>query len=112
MLITEKLALDGPYSEDIGPDLLQPKESDEVVLCLNYDGKFGLNNINRFFQNANQSGPAITWYEWTYKKGDRILFNETPFALYVFDECHFHDILIVGRTDVGRDCLLYTSRCV
>lgn len=78
MLITEKLALDGPYSEDIGPDLLQPKESDEVVLCLNYDGKFGLNNINRFFQNANQSGPAITWYEWTYKKGDRILFNETP----------------------------------
>lgn len=53
MLITEKLALDGPYSEDIGPDLLQPKESDEVVLCLNYDGKFGLNNINRFFHYGN-----------------------------------------------------------
>lgn len=76
-LITEKLALTGPYSENIGPNLLQQSEADEVVLCLNYDGKFGLNNINRFFQNANPN-PAISWYEWIYKVGDRILFNETP----------------------------------
>jgi len=55
VLITEKLSMDGPYSEDISPNLLVPIEDDEVVLCLNYDGKFGLNNINRFFQNANQS---------------------------------------------------------
>jgi ATP-dependent exoDNAse (exonuclease V) alpha subunit len=45
-LITEHLAIDGPYSEDIGPSLLTQVNPDEVVLCLNYDGKFGLNNIN------------------------------------------------------------------
>lgn len=77
VLITEKLSMDGPYSEDISPNLLEPIEDDEVVLCLNYDGKFGLNNINRFFQNANESKTVVTWYEWTYKTGDRILFNET-----------------------------------
>ena len=77
ILITERLSFDGPYSEDIGPDLLKPNEDDEVVLCLNYDGKFGLNNINNYFQNANQNGPAVSWYEWTYKVGDRILFNES-----------------------------------
>ena len=77
VLITERLSFDGPYSEDIGPNLLTPIEQDEVVLCLNYDGKFGLNNINNYFQNANTSGPAVSWYEWTYKVGDHILFNES-----------------------------------
>lgn len=77
ILITEKLAMDGPYSEDIGPALLHQEEDDEVVLCLNYDGKFGLNNINNYFQNANTNGPAISWCEWNYKVGDRILFNES-----------------------------------
>jgi ATP-dependent exoDNAse (exonuclease V) alpha subunit len=76
-LITEKLAMDGPFSEDIGKNVLEDTGySDEVVLCLNYDGKFGLNNINSYFQNKNPSKP-ITWEEWTYKEGDRILFNDT-----------------------------------
>ena len=74
--ITEKLTLLGPYTTDIGPEILQQKINDEVILCLNYDGKFGLNNMNRFFQNANQNSPAVSWYEWSYKKGDRILFND------------------------------------
>ena len=76
-LITEKLAMDGPFSEDIGKNVLEETGySDEVVLCLNYDGKFGLNNINSYFQNKNPSKP-VTWEEWTYKEGDRILFNDT-----------------------------------
>ena len=74
--ITEFLAMDGPYSEDISPAIFKDVGDDEVVLCLNYDGKFGLNNINRYFQNANTKHPAVTWHEWTYKVGDRILFNE------------------------------------
>lgn len=74
--ITEKLAYDGPYSEDIGPKILEKIENDEVVLCLNYDGKFGLNNINTYFQNANPE-EAVSWQEWNYKIGDRVLFNDT-----------------------------------
>lgn len=76
-LITEILAIDGPFSEDIGPKLLDREDDDEVILCLNYDGKFGLNNMNNYFQNANKLGEAISWREWTYKVGDPILFNET-----------------------------------
>ena len=76
-LITEKLVIDGPFSEDIGPKVLIPSERDEVVLCLNYDGKFGLNNMNNYFQNANKNGPAVSWQEWTYKIGDPILFCDT-----------------------------------
>lgn len=76
-MITEKLVIDGPFSEDIGPSIFEREEEDEVILCLNYDGKFGLNNINQYFQSANAKGEAVTWQEWSYKVGDPILFNET-----------------------------------
>ena len=74
--ITERLAMDGPYSENIGKDILSYNEN-EIVLCLNYDGKFGLNNINCYFQNVNQNEKLFTWAEWTFKKGDPILFLDT-----------------------------------
>lgn len=48
-----------------------------MVLCLNYDGKFGLNNMNTYFQNDNSNGEPIEWQEWTYKIGDHILFNDS-----------------------------------
>ena len=32
---------------------------DEAVLCLNYDGKFGLNKMNNYFQNANKKGIVV-----------------------------------------------------
>ena len=76
-LITEKLVIDGPFSEDIGSGIFKKLARDEVILCLNYDGKFGLNNINNYFQNANSSKEVVYWQEWSYKEGDPILFNDT-----------------------------------
>lgn len=76
-LITEMLVINGPFSEDIGSNIFVKEDKDEVILCLNYDGKFGLNNMNNYFQNANASEEAISWQEWNYKVGDRILFNDT-----------------------------------
>ena len=75
-LITEKLVIDGPFSENIGKNILNSEIEDEVILCLNYDGKFGLNNMNNYFQNANPE-KAVNWRDWTYKVGDYILFNDT-----------------------------------
>lgn len=76
-IITEELAIDGEFSEDIGENIFNRSEEDEVILCLNYDGKFGLNNINQYFQNANSSSEVFHWKEWSYKVGDPILFNDT-----------------------------------
>lgn len=75
-LITEKLVIDGPFSENIGEGVLNSEIMDKVILCLNYDGKFGLNNMNSYFQNAN-TGTAVVWRDWKYKVGDHILFNDT-----------------------------------
>lgn len=76
-IIVEKLAMDGPFSDEIGEKIFEEKDDDEVILCLNYDGKFGLNNMNSYFQNDNKCGNPIAWKEWTYKIGDHILFNDS-----------------------------------
>ena len=52
----------------------QAKE-DEAVLCLNYDGLYGINNINRFLQESNPN-PAYEWDVQQYKVGDPVLFLE------------------------------------
>lgn len=75
-LMTEKLVINGPFSENIGENIFNREIKDEVILCLNYDGKFGLNNMNSYFQNANKE-EAVTWRDWNYKVGDPILFNDT-----------------------------------
>lgn len=51
------------------------KNDDEIILCLGYDGVYGVNNINRYMQKINPSKP-IEWGNWTYKVGDEVLFNE------------------------------------
>lgn len=76
-LILEKLVIDGPYSENIGNSLFFRNDHDEVVLCLNYDGKYGLNSINNYFQDINTKNKSFEWDEWKYKVGDPILFNES-----------------------------------
>ena len=83
--ITEKLVIDGPFSKEIGSDIFTSNVTDEVVLCLNYDGKFGLNNINSYFQNANPNGEAIIWQGWRFKKGDKILFNDNSRFTYLYN---------------------------
>lgn len=75
-LITEMLVIDGPFSENIGKNIFTKTDKDEVVLCLNYDGKFGLNSINSYFQDANPSEETFQWMEWKYKVGAPVLFNE------------------------------------
>lgn len=47
---------------------------DSIVLCLNYGGLYGINNINKYLQECNDH-ELVTWYDQTYKAGDPILFN-------------------------------------
>lgn len=43
-IIVEKLAIDGPFSDEIGEKIFEEKCEDEVVLCLNYDGNIRIQN--------------------------------------------------------------------
>ena len=57
--------------------------SDEIILCLNYDGLYGINSINRLLQQNNPN-QAVVWGINTYKVGDPVLFNESNiFSPYI-----------------------------
>lgn len=72
--IAEIMAHNG-YSTVLDKTLFEPQERDEIILCLNYDGLYGINNINRFLQSSNP-GASTIWLEATYKIGDPVLFHE------------------------------------
>lgn len=66
----------GKYTVKLDESIFEHSEDDEIILCLNYDGLYGINNINRFLQSSN-SNPAVEWGINVYKNGDPILFNES-----------------------------------
>ncbi|ACV08655.1 helicase, putative [Jonesia denitrificans DSM 20603] len=65
------------YSTKLNESIFErgDESSDEIILCLNYDGLYGINNINGFLQSTNQN-PPVVWGQQTYKVGDPVLFNE------------------------------------
>ena len=64
------------YASNLDATIFNRKAEDEIILCLNYDGLYGINNMNRFLQENNPNTP-YRWGLWTFKIGDPILFNET-----------------------------------
>lgn len=47
------------YSLKVDESLLSSLEPGEAILCLNYDGLYGINNINRFLQESNPNPVKI-----------------------------------------------------
>lgn len=66
----------GGYSSVLDRSLFVESSDDEIILCLNYDGLYGINNVNRFLQSSNPN-PAVVWGVSIYKVGDPILFDDT-----------------------------------
>ncbi len=64
------------YSSILDASIFTSTEKEEIILCLNYDGLYGINNINRFLQK-NNTNVAVQWEIQQYKVNDPILFNES-----------------------------------
>lgn len=60
----------------LNDNIFESKDEDEIILCLNYDGLFGVNNINLYLQTINNNRP-YKWYQYTFKVGDPVLFSDT-----------------------------------
>lgn len=66
----------GEFSAGLGPSIFTSVEDNEIILCLNYGGLYGINNINYFMQE-NNNGKEIWRGIQRYKVGDKILFNDS-----------------------------------
>lgn len=66
---------DNDMSYVLNEKIFENGDKDEIILCLNYDGPYGINSINRYLQSDNNN----IEYEWginSYKVDDPILFND------------------------------------
>ena len=67
-------------TEKISDDIFNVQEK-EVVLCLNYDGLYGINNINRYLQASNPN-VAYEYQQNLYKVGDPVVFITNDYSNY------------------------------
>lgn len=67
-------------TEEISDDIFKVQEN-EVVLCLNYDGLYGINNINRYLQASNPNN-AFEYQQNLYKVGDPVVFITNDYSAY------------------------------
>lgn len=74
------------------------REDKEMILCLNYDGLYGINSINNYLQNNNPNNGVILNLN-TYKIGDPILFNDTNRFLPVIYNNMQGKIVNINETD-------------
>ena len=51
-------------------------EDDQIILCYNYDGLYGINSINRYLQEKNPNQP-VYWKQYIFKVGDPVIFTDT-----------------------------------
>ena len=67
-------------TEEISDDIFKVQEN-EIVLCLNYDGLYGINNINRYLQASNPND-AFEYQQNLYKVGDPVVFITNDYSEY------------------------------
>lgn len=67
-------------TEKISDDIFSVHEN-EVVLCLNYDGLYGINNTNRYLQASNPN-IAYEYQQNLYKVGDPVIFITNDYSQY------------------------------
>lgn len=73
--VTETIARNG-YATVLDASLFAKHSADDIILALNYDGLYGINNINRFLQASNPNS-AVPWGPAAFKVGDPVLFADT-----------------------------------
>ena len=67
--------------------LFEKDDDDEIVLCMNYDGLYGINNINKILQSLNPS-KEYKWKQYVFKENDPIIFNDN----YKYKEIFYNNL--------------------
>ena len=72
----------GEFSANLDSSIFVPANDNEIILCLNYGGLYGINNINHFMQESNRGKEILRGIQ-RYKVGDPILFNDSADKFFV-----------------------------
>lgn len=88
------------FCSTMNDSIFEKEENDEIVLCLNYDGLYGINNLNKFLQD-NQDGESVQIGLEKYRIGDHIVFKENDrYGKYLYNNLK-GTILNIEKYDGG-----------
>lgn len=93
---TLEYLLKNNYIEMINSSIFNKTSDDEIILCLNYSGIFGITSINSYFQNQNPH-EAVKNNLDCYKVGDPIVFNENVNNKELYSEYLYNNLKGVIR---------------
>lgn len=86
--------------KDLNDDSLLKKNDDEIVLALNYNGIYGINNLNNLMQEKNKNA-SIQVRSYTYKIGDPIIFTDNnQFAPILYNNLKGEIVLFEKNADI------------
>ena len=91
------------YSSPINETIFDRNDEDEIILCLNYDGLFGINNINKILQEKNPNQEYSIGVD-SYKIEDPIVFNNCP----RFKDLYNNLKGIIKGIEILNDCVWFT----
>lgn len=64
------------FSSELNQKIFEEQDKDEIILCLGYNGLYGINQINRYMQDKNPNEEHEFGIK-SYKIGDPVLFIDT-----------------------------------
>lgn len=79
----KELLSSNEISHKFDSSIFKQFDKDEIILCLNYDGLYGINNLNRVLQKNNPN-KEYRWKQYIFKTEDPIIFDDNPYYKGVF----------------------------
>ena len=68
-----KYMIENNYIEQITDDVYSKKDEDEAIICWNYGGFYGINSMNSYMQEKNDTRVQVEYEMEKFKKGDPIV---------------------------------------
>lgn len=91
-------------SSVLNDSIFKEKRSDEIILCLQYDGLYGINNVNKIMQQSNPNN-EIRWGLKIYKVGDPIIFDDVSNYNGIFIN---NDKGVITGMEIEDDLITFT----
>lgn len=65
------------YTEPLNLSIFDTIDDDQILLCFNYDGLYGINNVNILLQSKNKNPKETSLGIYKFKVGDPVIFNDS-----------------------------------
>lgn len=94
------------YTEPLNLSIFDTIDDDQILLCFNYDGLYGINNVNILLQSKNKNPKEISLGIYKFKVDDPVIFNDSSrFKSLIHNNTKGSIVDIIENNDVVIFCV-------